>query len=118
MMETDLKLNETAKKWQTRKKLIVFLGRIILSKVIDFPKTEAITKMPLPRSVSKLQRFFGTGNDLEKFISYLSKYTTTLDPIRFYYNDHKQLKSIFNRSINFLASLHPDFFPAPPKVHL
>ena len=49
--ECGLKLNKT--KCQIRKESFVFLGHIILSGGIkmDPSKTEAITKMPLPRSV-------------------------------------------------------------------
>ena len=41
-------------------------------------KTESITKMPLPRSVSELQRFLGMVNYLEKFIPNLTEHTTPL----------------------------------------
>ena len=49
---------------QIRKQSIVFLGHIILSEgiKIDPSKTDAITKMPLPRSVNELQRFLGMVN--------------------------------------------------------
>ena len=41
-------------------------------------KTEAITKMPLPRSVNELQRFLGMANHQEKFIPNLAQHTTLL----------------------------------------
>ena len=44
-------------------------------------KTEAITKMPLPRSVNELQRFLGMVNYLGKFISNLARHTTPLHNI-------------------------------------
>ena len=49
--ESGLKLNKT--KCQIRKQSIVFLGHIVSSEdiKIDPSKTEAITKMPLPRSI-------------------------------------------------------------------
>ena len=52
--ESHLKLNKT--KCQIRKQSIVFLGHIISSEGIktDSSKTEAITKMPFPRSVNQL----------------------------------------------------------------
>ena len=57
--ERVLKLNKT--NCQIRKQSIVFLGHIILPEGIniDPSKTEAITKMPLPRLVNELQRFLG-----------------------------------------------------------
>ena len=56
------------------------MGHIISSEGIksDPSKTEAITKMPLPRSVNELQRFLGMVNSLGKFIPNLSEYTTPL----------------------------------------
>ena len=67
--ESSLKLSKT--KCQIRKLSIVVLGHIISSEgiKIDPSKTEAITKMPLPRSVNELQRFLGMINYLGKFIS-------------------------------------------------
>ena len=50
--ESGLKPNKA--KCQIRKQSVVFLGHIISSESIDPSKTEAITKMPLPRSVNKL----------------------------------------------------------------
>ena len=76
--ESGLKLNKT--KCQIRKQSIVFLGHIISSEgiKIDPSKTEAITKMPLPRSVNDLQRFLGMNNYLGKFIPNLTKHATPL----------------------------------------
>ena len=75
--ESGLKLNKT--KCQIRKQLIVFLGHIVSEGIkIDPSKTEAITKMPLPRSVNELQRFLGMINYLGKFIPNLAKHTTPL----------------------------------------
>ena len=72
--ESGLKLNKT--KCQIRKQSIVFLGHIISSEgiKIDPSKTEAITKMPFPRSVNDLQRFLGMINDLGKFIPNLAEH--------------------------------------------
>ena len=50
--ESGLKPNKA--KCQIRKQSIVFLGHIISSEGIDPSKTEAITKMSLPRSVNEL----------------------------------------------------------------
>ena len=76
--ESGLKLNKT--KCQIRKQSIVFLGHIISSAdiKIDPSKTEAITKIPLPRSVNELQKFLGKVNYLGKFISNLAEHTTPL----------------------------------------
>ena len=76
--ESGLKLNKT--KCQIRKQSIVFLGHIISSEgiKIDPSKTEAITKMPLPRSVNDLQRFLGMINYLGKFIPNLAEHATPL----------------------------------------
>ena len=76
--ESGLKLNKT--KCQIRKQSIVFLGHIISSEgiKIDPSKTEAITKIPLPRSVNELQKFLGKVNYLGKFISNLAEHTTRL----------------------------------------
>ena len=73
-----MKLNKT--KRQTGKQSIVFLGHIISSEgiKIDPSKTEAITKMPLPRSVNDLQRFLGMINYLGKFIPNLAEHATPL----------------------------------------
>ena len=73
-----LKLNKT--KCQMRKQSIVFLVHIISPEgiKIDPSKTEAITKMPLPRSVNELQRFLGMVNYLGKFIPNLAEHTTPL----------------------------------------
>ena len=76
--ESGLKLNKT--KCQIRKQSIVFLGHIISSEgiKIDPSRTEAITKMPLPRSVNELQRFLGLVNYQGKFIPNLADHTTPL----------------------------------------
>ena len=76
--ESGLKLNKT--KCQIRKQSIVFLGHIISSEgiKIDPSKTEAITKMPLPRSVNDLQRFLGMINYFGKFIPNLTEHATLL----------------------------------------
>ena len=76
--ESGLKLNKT--KCQIRKQSIAFLGHIISSEGIKIgpSKTEAITKMPLPRSVNDLQRFLGMINYLGKFIPNLAEHTTPL----------------------------------------
>ena len=72
-----MKLNKT--KCQIRKQSIVFLGHILSKGIkIDPPKTEAITKMPLPKSVNNLQRFLGMINYLRKFIPTLAKHATPL----------------------------------------
>ena len=73
-----MKLNKT--KCQIRKQSIVFLGHIISSEgiKIDPLKTEAITKMPFPRSVKELQRSLGMVNYLGKFILNLAENTTPL----------------------------------------
>ena len=73
-----MKLNKT--KRQTGKQSIVFLGHIISSEgiKIDPSKTEAITKMPLPRSVNDLQRFLGMISYLGKFIPNLAEHATPL----------------------------------------
>ena len=76
--ENGLKLNKT--KCQIRKQSIVFLGHIISSEgiKIDPSKTEAITKMPLPRPVNDLLRFLGMINYLGKFIPNLAEHATPL----------------------------------------
>ena len=76
--QSGLKLNKT--KCQIRKQSIIFLGHIILSEdiKIDPLKIEAITKMPLPRSVNELQRFLGMINYLGKFIPNIAEHTTPL----------------------------------------
>ena len=76
--ESGLKLNKT--KCQMRKQTIVFLVHIISPEgiKIDPSKTEAITKMLLPRSVNELQRFLGMVNYLGKFIPNLAEHTTPL----------------------------------------
>ena len=78
IIESGLKLNKT--KCQIRKQSIVFLGHIISLEgiKIDPSKTEATTKMPLPRSVNELQRFLGMVNYLGKFIPNLAVHTTPL----------------------------------------
>ena len=53
---------------------IIFLGHI----KIDPSKTEAIAKMPLPRSVNELHRFLGMVNYLGKFVPTLAEHTTPL----------------------------------------
>ena len=76
--ESGLKLNKT--NCQIRKQLIVFLGHIFTSEgiKIDPSKTEAVTKILLPRSVNELQRFLGMVNYLGKFIPNLAEHTTPL----------------------------------------
>ena len=66
--ESSLKLNKT--KCQIRKQSNVFLGHIISSEdiKIDPSKTEATTKVPLPRPVNELQRFIGMVNYRGKFM--------------------------------------------------
>ena len=66
--ESGLKLNKN--KCQFHKESIVFLGHIIPSEGIRvYPSQHvAITKMPAPQSLTKLQRFFGMVNYLGKFI--------------------------------------------------
>ena len=56
------------------------MGNIISSEVIkiDPSKTEAITKMPLPRSVNKLETFLGMVNYLRKFIPNITEHTIPL----------------------------------------
>ena len=73
-----MKLNKT--KCQIRKQSIVFLGHIISSEgiKIDPSKTEAITKMPLSRSVNDLQRFLGMINYAGKRIPNLAEHATPL----------------------------------------
>ena len=81
-----MKLNKI--KYQIRKQLlllyyivvIIFLGHIIPSEGIKINplKTEAIIKMPLPKSVNELQKFFGMVNNLEKFIPNFADQTTPL----------------------------------------
>ena len=65
-------------KCQIRKQSTVFLKRIISSEgiKIDNSKTEAITKIPLPRSINGLRRFLGMVNYLGKFIPNLTEHTT------------------------------------------
>ena len=79
-LEDNRKQFETKLKCQIRKQLIVFLGCIILSEgiTIDPSKTEAITKIPLPRSVNELQIFLDMVNYLGKFIPNFTKHTTPL----------------------------------------
>ena len=81
IIESGLKLNKT--KCQIRKQSIVFLGHIISSKVIktDPSKTEAMSKLSLPRSFNELQRFPGMVNYLRKFIPNLAEHTTPLHNI-------------------------------------
>ena len=76
--ESDLKLNKT--KCQIRRQSVVFFGHIISSEgiKIDPSKTEAITKMPLSRSVKDLQRFLCMINYLGKLIPNLSEHATPL----------------------------------------
>ena len=76
--ENGLKLNKT--KCQIRKQSTVFLWHIVLSEDIktDPAKTKAITKMPLPRSVNKLQRFLGIVNYLGRVVPNLVEHTTLL----------------------------------------
>ena len=76
--ESSLKLNKT--KCQIRKQSIAFFEHIISSEgiKIDPSKTEAITKMPLPRSVNEVQRFLSMVNYLGKFIPNLTEHITPL----------------------------------------
>ena len=73
-----LKLNKT--KCQIREQSIAFVGHIISSEgiKIDPSKTEAVTKMLLPKSVNQLQRFLGMVNYLENFFPKLAEHTTPL----------------------------------------
>ena len=66
--ESGLKLNKN--KCQFCKNSIVFLGHIISSEGIrvDPSKTDAITKMSVPQSLTELQRFLGMLKYLAKFI--------------------------------------------------
>ena len=76
--DSNLKPNKT--KCQSRKQSIVFLGHNISSEGIKIhpSKTEAITKMPLPRSVNELERFLGMVSYLWKIIPNLAEHTTPL----------------------------------------
>ena len=76
--ESDLKLNKT--KCQIRRQPVVFFGHIISSEgiKIDPSKTEAITKMPLSRSVKDLQSFLCMINYLGKLIPNLAEHPTPL----------------------------------------
>ena len=76
--ESGSKLNKS--KCQIRKLSIIFLGRIISSEdiKIDPSKTEAITKLSLPRSVNNLHRFLGMINYLGKFIPKLAEHAFPL----------------------------------------
>ena len=76
--ERGFKLNKS--KCQIRKQSNVFLEHIISLKgiKIDLLKTEAITKMSLPRSVNELERFLGMVNYLGKFIPNLAEHVTSL----------------------------------------
>ena len=72
--ESDLKLKKT--KCQIRKQSILFLGHILSEDIkVDPSKTEATTKMPLPRSVNQLQRFIGMVHYLGKCIPNLARQT-------------------------------------------
>ena len=76
--ESGLKLNKN--KCQLCKYPIVFLGHIISSEGIrvDPSKTDAITKMFVPQSLTELQRFLGMVNYLSKFIPNLAEVTAPL----------------------------------------
>ena len=76
--ESGLKLNKN--KCQFCKNSIVFLGHIISSEGIkvDPSKTDAITKMSVPQSLTELQRFLGMVNYLSKFIPNLAEVTAPL----------------------------------------
>ena len=76
--ESALELNKT--KCQIREQSIAFVGHIISSEdiKIDPSKTEAVTKMLLPRSVNQLQIFLGMVNYLGKFFPNLAQHTTPL----------------------------------------
>ena len=76
--ESGLRLNK--KKCQFCKNSIVFLGHIISSEGIkvDPSKTDAITKMSVPQSLTELQRFLGMVNYLSKFIPNLAEVTAPL----------------------------------------
>ena len=76
--ESGLKLNKN--KCQFCKNSIVFLGHIISSEGIrvDPSKTDAITKMSVPQSLTELQRFLGMVNYLSKFIPNLTEVTAPL----------------------------------------
>ena len=79
--ESDLKLNKI--KCPFREEAIVFLGHIISSEGIrvDLFKTDAITKMSAPQSLSELQSFLGTVNYLGKFIPILAEVTAPLSAL-------------------------------------
>ena len=66
--ESSLKLNKN--KCKFRKKSIVFVGHTTYSEDVgvDPSKTDAITKLPVPQSLTELQRFLGMVNYLGKFI--------------------------------------------------
>ena len=76
--ESGLRLNKN--KCQFCKNSIVFLGHIISSEGIkvDPSKTDAITKMSVPQSLTELQRFLGMVNYLSKFIPNLAEVTAPL----------------------------------------
>ena len=76
--ESGLKLNKN--KCQFCKNSIVFLGHIISSEGIrvDPSKTDAVTKMSVPQSLTELQRFLGMVNYLSKFIPNLAEVTAPL----------------------------------------
>ena len=76
--ESGLKLIKL--KCQIRKQAIVFFGNILLLEGIKIgpSNTEAITKIPLPRSVNELQRFLGMISYLGKFIPNIVEHTTPL----------------------------------------
>ena len=76
--ESGLRLNKN--KCQFCKNSIVFLGHIISSEGIrvDPSKTDAITKMSVPQSLTELQRFLGMVNYLSKFIPNLTEVTAPL----------------------------------------
>ena len=79
--ESGLKLNKI--KCPFREEAIVFLGHIISSESIrvDPFKTDAITKMSAPQSLSELQSFLGTVNYLGKFIPILAEVTAPLSAL-------------------------------------
>ena len=79
--ESGLKLNKN--KCQFRKKSIAFLGHIISSEGTraDPSKTDTITKMSVPQSLTELQGFLGMVNYLDKFISNLAEITIPLQAL-------------------------------------
>ena len=79
--ESGLKLNKN--KCQFRKKSIVFLGHIISSEGTraDPSKTDTITKMSVPQSLTELRGFLGMVNYLDKFTPNLAEVTIPLQAL-------------------------------------